>query len=165
MKKTTIQFYSDPGHGWAKVSRDTLASFGLLNKISAYSYQRGQFVYLEEDCDLSTYIQALTAAGIPFKFRESVCLERRSKIRSYDSYRPEGMHYREFSRRFDINEDQNRHSDNAVLLAEFCGSAEDIAEAKSIRQEHEFLGGLNEDLYTRRNALCAKLWPIAKERK
>lgn len=89
MKKTTITIYSDPGHAWAKVSRTNLGAFGLLDKISTYSYQRGDFVYLEEDCDLGLYLQALKDAGISFAFREMVCRERSSKIRSYNHYRAE----------------------------------------------------------------------------
>jgi hypothetical protein len=158
MKNRTITVYSDPGHAWAKVSRSELIRLGLIDKISTYSYQRKGFVYLEEDRDLGLYIVALRDAGATIKFKEMVSRERQSKIRGYDYFRVEGMTQQEFQRIYEKNEDENRHSDNAVLLAEYIGSAADIAEAKSIRSEHERLGGLNEDLYQRRNALCAKLW-------
>lgn len=86
MKHKTINVYTDPGHGWAKVSRATLKRLGLEEKISSYSYQRNDQVYLEEDCDLSLYISALKDQGFSITFREHVCRERRSKIRSYDQY-------------------------------------------------------------------------------
>ena len=59
--KTLIShsFLSDGGHGWLKVSKDRLSKLNLLDKISPYSYMRGNFVYLEEDCDLSLYVDTL----------------------------------------------------------------------------------------------------------
>ena len=161
MKTKTINIYTDPGHGWAKVTRAELKRLGLAEKISSYSYQRKDHVYLEEDCDLSVYLSALRDAGYNVSFRDYACRDRMSKIRGYDSYRASGITFREFFRIYDKNEDQNRHSDNAVLLADLVGSAEDQQETRKIRADHERLGGLNEDLYTRRNAICSRLWPIA----
>lgn len=161
MRNKTINIYTDPGHGWAKVSRADLKRLGLIDKISAYSYQRNDQVYLEEDCDLSLYISSLKDQGFSITFREHVCRERMSKIRGYDHYRASGMSFREFYRIYDRNEDQNRHSDNAVLLADYVGDDYDQSETRKIRKEHERLGGLSQDLYERRNAICSKLWPIA----
>lgn len=86
MKTKTINVYTDPGHGWAKVSRAELIRFGILDRISHYSYQRKDHVYLEEDCDLSVYLVALRNAGYTVSFREHVCRERQSKIRGYDRF-------------------------------------------------------------------------------
>ena len=60
MQKTFI-VYSDPGHAWARVSFVTLRELGIEDKISAFSYQRNGFAFLEEDCDLSVLILALRA--------------------------------------------------------------------------------------------------------
>lgn len=89
--KRTIQFFADPGHGWARVSRAELIRLGILDRISFYSYQRGDHVYLEEDMDLGTYLQALKALHGPalvLKFKETVCQHRRSRIRNYAHFRP-----------------------------------------------------------------------------
>ncbi len=53
-------FFSDPGHGWLRVPRSELIELGVMDKISACSYQTddGQFVFLEEDCDLGVYVDA-----------------------------------------------------------------------------------------------------------
>lgn len=80
-------FHADAGHGWLAVKRQELIDLGILNKITSYSYQRGDSVYLEEDCDLTTYIQALKAAGR----YDQLLLEHtkhhdRSPIRSYDRF-------------------------------------------------------------------------------
>lgn len=91
----TIAFYSDPGHGWAKVHIDHLYDFGVENKITPYSYQRGSWVYLEEDCDLSTFVRAANDHGVGIKFKQaSVCRTRPSQIRNYNSYQtPNGVPY------------------------------------------------------------------------
>ena len=81
-----INVYTDPGHGWAAVKRDILTAFGIADKVSTYSYQRGQTVYLEEDCDLSLLLGALRERGITPEFIERHT-DRRSPIRSYATYR------------------------------------------------------------------------------
>ncbi|NDH07496.1 hypothetical protein EBX93_16520 [bacterium] len=84
MQKITI--YSDPGHAWAAVKIAQLEKLGIADKISAYSYMRGQSAYLEEDCDLSVYLQALKDKGIEYSFIEKHT-EKRHPIRSYASYK------------------------------------------------------------------------------
>lgn len=85
--KKTILFYADPGHGWAKVRRAELVDLGITEKISSCSYQKGEFVYLEEDCDLSVYMDALRARGITeIKFSGKTCATRQSRIRSFERY-------------------------------------------------------------------------------
>jgi hypothetical protein len=86
-KTMTLQYYTDPGHGWAKVNRQVLVDLGIAEDISAYSYMRGDFAYLEEDCDLARLMAAAAAAGITIKLREQCSRERSSKIRSYRPYR------------------------------------------------------------------------------
>lgn len=53
-----IEFHSDAGHGWLKVERKLLNALGIADKITAYSYQRYSDVYLEEDCDAVTFVEA-----------------------------------------------------------------------------------------------------------
>jgi hypothetical protein len=59
-------YYTDPGHGWVEVPRSLLHELGIADKITGYSYQRGEDVFLEEDCDLSTFARAMTKAGRSF---------------------------------------------------------------------------------------------------
>lgn len=81
-----INFYSDPSHGWARVPKQLLKYLGIEDKISFYSYMRGDYAYLEEDCDLSVLTNAMKEKGVLYSFREFVT-NKSSKIRSYDSYR------------------------------------------------------------------------------
>lgn len=86
--RKSFDVYSDPGHGWVKVPFQTIVELGLIDEITCFSYQRGGFAYLEEDCDMSALLIALKARGITPKFREHNCRERRSKIRGYTCYTP-----------------------------------------------------------------------------
>jgi hypothetical protein len=88
MRSLTLNYYQDPGHGWVKVNKKVLNDLSIADDISAYSYMRGDFAYLEEDCDLSRLMAAAQAAGITVKLREYCSRERSSKIRSYEAYKP-----------------------------------------------------------------------------
>ena len=70
MKSITLNFYSDPGHGWAKVSLKMLVMLSITDKISPYSYIRGKFAYLEEDLDAGIVVYALQKAGYDVKYKE-----------------------------------------------------------------------------------------------
>lgn len=77
-----IIVYCDPGHGWGKVSKKKLVKLGILGQISRYSYQRGNWMYLEEDCDLTLFCEAMDKAGesVEFVFNHA---NKQSKIRGY----------------------------------------------------------------------------------
>lgn len=87
MQDKIFKVYVDSGHGWIAVKRKDLYELGVLNKITRYSYQRGDTVYIEEDCDATTFIKAFKDKFgcephlAPSKY--SHC----SPIRSYDYFR------------------------------------------------------------------------------
>jgi hypothetical protein len=98
--KIKATFHSDPGHGWMAVGRKHINALGIADKISASSYQKGQTVYLEEDCDLTVFFHALAQAnGVDKTNREAVIAlkhkvmdikdsyQNKSPLRNYDSYR------------------------------------------------------------------------------
>lgn len=80
-----IHVYSDPGHGWARVKRSLINELGIADKISCFSYQRGKFVYLEEDVDAGVFVSALKSAGIEYSVKEHTT-NNESAIRSYESF-------------------------------------------------------------------------------
>ena len=84
-KLITLKFYGDPGHGWVAVKRKMLVDLGIADKITNYSYQKGQTVYLEEDMDLGTLLTALgnRVIGVHLKQKHT---NRYSPIRSYERY-------------------------------------------------------------------------------
>jgi GTP cyclohydrolase II len=87
IKVMTIKYYQDSSHGWIAVKRSVLAGLGLLDQISAYSYQSktGQTVYLEEDRDASLVLKQLQEKGMVYQI-ESIDAGDRSPIRSYERY-------------------------------------------------------------------------------
>ena len=85
-KKISIKVFADPGHAWARVAKSKLVTLGIADKISAYSYQKGENAFLEEDCDLTVLVNALRERGYEVKFNESHT-NRQSKIRSYSTYK------------------------------------------------------------------------------
>jgi hypothetical protein len=70
MKTLDLNFYSDPSHGWLEVKRADLIALGIEDDISGFSYQKGAKVYLEEDNDMSRFMDAATAAGWTIKTAE-----------------------------------------------------------------------------------------------
>jgi hypothetical protein len=60
-------FHTDSGHGWLAVKRAELVRLGIQHSISLYSYQNGETVYLEEDCDAGHFAEAKKAKGEQFK--------------------------------------------------------------------------------------------------
>jgi len=82
-QSVVIHIYADAGHAWGKVPKWHLDVLGIRETITEYSYQNGDFAYLEEDCDLTRYINALTDEGITYRFREASYSNTTSKVRSY----------------------------------------------------------------------------------
>ena len=81
------KFYADPGHGWLKVEKLDLAGLGIADQISEYSYVKGIYAYLEEDCDAPLFINTLGVKD--FDSRVIYCRSNRdSRIRSYQPYVP-----------------------------------------------------------------------------
>ena len=82
-----MRWFFDPGHAWLRVKRVQLKELGILDKVSGYSYERGKWVYLEEDCDAQLLFDAMgfclaDARRIPGTYSKTL-----SKIRSYQNYK------------------------------------------------------------------------------
>lgn len=79
-------FIADPGHGWLKVKRKEVEALGI--HVSPFSYQRGEWVYLEEGADLYRFVKAKGALGESLQYRVRTAGERASRVRNYESFRP-----------------------------------------------------------------------------
>lgn len=77
--------YIDPGHSWVKVSRKLCQKLNILPFISSYSYERGEYIYLEEDCDFGTFFDAMQRVDSVVELKPHYS-NKSSKIRSYNSY-------------------------------------------------------------------------------
>lgn len=83
--RKTLHFYADPAHGWLKVPLKDLDKLGIKDKISECSYYRGEFAYLEEDCDMNVYIYAMRALGykVNIVYHSS---NRSSVVRNFENF-------------------------------------------------------------------------------
>jgi lipocalin len=59
----TLTFHADPAHGWLEVTRADIEALNIAHKISRYSYQKDDRIFLEEDCDATHYLQAAKGKG------------------------------------------------------------------------------------------------------
>jgi hypothetical protein len=80
-----LKYYTDPGHGWLAIKRKVLNDLEVADKITVFSYQKGQTVYLEEDCDAFLVMQKLSEKGITVTF-DRKHTNNRSPIRNYNRF-------------------------------------------------------------------------------
>lgn len=81
-----FHFFSDPAHGWIKVSKTLLKELGIADKITKYSYQKNNYAYLEEDCDATTFCEAMKKRFGEIQFVYHYC-NGESKIRRFQTYK------------------------------------------------------------------------------
>jgi hypothetical protein len=86
-----VTHFSDPGHGWIRVSNTQLKMLPeeLREQISGYSYQSetGRYVYLEEDCDAGIFFEWAKGNGFTV-IQSRKYTNRSSRIRNLPSYKP-----------------------------------------------------------------------------
>lgn len=89
MKSITILVFADPGHAWGRVSLKQMRELNYSPlQISEYSHMRsspktGQLVmYLEEDLDLTNFINHCEKLGYKVKLRITDT-NKQSRIRGY----------------------------------------------------------------------------------
>lgn len=80
-----FQAFVDAGHAWLRVPLKMLARLNIAGKISGYSYMRGDYAYLEEDCDWQKFSDALKAWGVKVEYTEYY--STRSRVRTFEPYR------------------------------------------------------------------------------
>ena len=81
----TYRYVTDPGHGWLEVPRAELKRLGIEHLISPYSYQKGEFAYLEEDCDYTVF--EIEKQNRKEQFKVVRDYQEVTPIRNYESYR------------------------------------------------------------------------------
>ena len=80
--KKSFQYYQDHGHGWIRIPVALIILVGLEDKISNFSYRKGKYAFLEEDCDGPLVMDALSDRGIEFTLVPKHT-DNQSQIRSY----------------------------------------------------------------------------------
>ena len=75
MNSENLKWIMDDGHGWLRVDKSNYMQSNF--RASSYSYYDDQFVYLEEDCDASLYINEHKITNhIPEQYYEGYCFVR-----------------------------------------------------------------------------------------
>lgn len=69
----------DPGHSWLEVPICDVRKIGVLDKITPYSPKNADFIYLEEDCDMFTFVDAMKSKGYSVEMN-------RVNVDDFDSY-------------------------------------------------------------------------------
>ena len=81
-------YYYDGGHGWLAVPRAELVRLGLVGQVTAYSYELGETVFLEEDGDMRLWIDAVRADGGGQPDPPEIHDGEYSPIRGYADFHP-----------------------------------------------------------------------------
>ena len=84
-----LTFHADPGHGWLQVAFPDLLTLGINKQISTCSYQKNNFVYLEEDVDAGIFVNAAKEAGWQLQIVEkytNIMPPQHPSIRNYRQY-------------------------------------------------------------------------------
>lgn len=81
-----VVVFDDPGHAWLRIRKVDMQRLGIGSEITRYSYQKGQYAYLEEDQDAGVAIDKAASLGIPLVYGQSHYSPRSSTIRSYDRW-------------------------------------------------------------------------------
>ena len=77
---------TSPATTGLKVPKSLLLELGIAHRVSVFSYERGDYAYLEEDCDATLFIEAyLDHYGRKPRFIEQHT-DRSSRIRNYQHY-------------------------------------------------------------------------------
>ena len=88
MEQVEWRYIQDPGHGWIEVSKMLVDALGISDKVSSYSYSKGELVYLEEDCDAPLFIRTFESKYPSTKITlKELHLNGSSPIRNYKAFK------------------------------------------------------------------------------
>ena len=83
-----LHFYADPGHGWLRVPTSLIKRLNLTKEITGLSYisPSKKYMYLEEDVDMGTFLEAYGLSAGPIK---ETYTNNESAIRKNQNYSEE----------------------------------------------------------------------------
>lgn len=83
----TYKYYQDAMHGWIAVKRKELEAYDISDKITSFSYQKGDTVYLEEDCDAATFYNKVKEKTGEYPTLTPKYVGEYATIRYYERYK------------------------------------------------------------------------------
>lgn len=84
--KNAVTYVSDPSHSYLKVPVHLVENLDFANKISEYSFFNDKFVWLEEDCDMALFFNALDERSLPEPIIYTQTLEDQAPFRLYPRF-------------------------------------------------------------------------------
>lgn len=81
---TNYTYHTDAEHGWLEVSMDELRKLNIHDTISQFSYRKDNTAYLEEDCDMTHFLNTKRSLDEPVEIFEVHV--NASPIRNYYAY-------------------------------------------------------------------------------
>jgi len=75
--------WTDAHHAWIEVPKREVKQLGLLDKISTYSFEKGDNLYLEEDIDGKMFLDRINEDIFELDER----YEEESRVRKYKPYK------------------------------------------------------------------------------
>ena len=108
MEKITVQWQTDPSHGWLGVLEADVKRAGLEEAdFSQYSFKdanRPMVVYwLEEDCDAGFFIRASELAGLELRYLPPKDYNFRNPIRNMERLKGESRIFNNFIKEAEKN--------------------------------------------------------------
>jgi len=86
-KTNVVKFiHSDPGHAWLAVKTRELSELGIADKISQFSFVKGKTTYLEEDADMTVYVNAQKERGVTVEIRQGRVWPQKCPVRYFAKY-------------------------------------------------------------------------------
>jgi hypothetical protein len=70
MNKLILPLISDSGHSWMKVDNVILQELNIFDRLTPYSPKLSEFSYLEEDVDMTMFLNEAKKAGYELDIRE-----------------------------------------------------------------------------------------------
>jgi hypothetical protein len=82
--RNRFTYHTDAGHGWLAVREQDAGDVGLsTSDFSRYSFQKANWLYLEEDCDMAKFMEAYKAKCGAFPQLANMHCNGNSSIRRY----------------------------------------------------------------------------------
>ena len=84
--RNAVTYVSDPSHSYLKVPVRLAENLNFTDKISEYSFFNEDYIWLEEDCDMALFFNALDERSLPEPIIYSETLEEQAPFRLYPRF-------------------------------------------------------------------------------
>ena len=87
MKTYKARWFSDSGHEWLGVKKSDCVELGITHQITQCSYHKGNYAYLEGDCDAAIFYDAVEKSGGKIELEAESYTDGDGPVRKYPRIR------------------------------------------------------------------------------